>query len=78
MNKSVFGKPLEDVRQHRTIKLVETERGRKYLVSNQNYDTKKFFTETLLAIDMRKTQILIYNSVYLGLPMSDPVKTVMN
>ena len=47
MNKSVFGKPLEDVRQHRTIKLIETERGRKYLVSNPNYDTNKSFLQKI-------------------------------
>ena len=53
MNNVVFGKTMEYVRKHRNIKLVTTERRRNYLVSEPNYQTKKFFTENLLAIDMR-------------------------
>ena len=50
-----FGKTMENVRKHRDIKLVATERRRSYLVSEANYDSAKFFTEHLLAIEMRKT-----------------------
>ena len=59
MNNAVFGKTMENVRKHRNIKLVTTERKRNYLVLEPNYHTKKIFTETLLAIEMRKSQILI-------------------
>ena len=45
---------MENVRKHRDIKLVTTERRRNYLVSEQNYQTKKFLTENLLAIEMEK------------------------
>ena len=51
----------------RIIKLVTTERRRDYLVSEPNYHTTKFFTENSLAIEMRKTQILMKKSVYLSL-----------
>ena len=50
---------MEIVRKHRNIKLLKTERRRKYLLSEPNYHTTKFFSENLLAIDMRKTQILM-------------------
>ena len=43
------------MRKHRNIKLVTTERRRNYLVSEPNYHTTKYFTENLLAIEMRKT-----------------------
>ena len=59
-------------------KLVTTERRRKYLVSESNYHTTKFFTENLLAREMRKFQILMNQYVYLGLSMLDPSKTVMH
>ena len=77
MNNAVFGKTMENVRKHRDIKLVTTERRRNYLVSEPNYHTTKFFTENLLAIEMRKTQILMNKSVYLALPLLDLIKTVM-
>ena len=54
-------------KKRRIIKLVTTERRRDYLVSEPNYHTTKFFTENSLAIEMRKTQILMKKSVYLSL-----------
>ena len=54
MNNAVFGKTMENVRKHRDIKLVTTERKRNYLVSEQNYHTTKFFTENLLASEMKR------------------------
>ena len=52
MNNAVFGKTME-MQENRDIKLVTTER-RNYLVSESNYHTTKFFTEHLLAIEMKK------------------------
>ena len=65
------------MRNHRNIKLVTTERRRNYLVSEPNYHTTKFFTKSLSAIEMRKTQILMNKPVYLGLSILDLSKTVM-
>ena len=45
---------LENVRNHRDIKLVTTERRRNDLVSEQNYHTATFYTENLFAIEMKK------------------------
>ena len=42
--------------ENRDIKLVTTERRRNYLVSEPNYHTTKFFTENVLAIEMKKKQ----------------------
>ena len=38
MNNSVFGKTIENVRNHRDIKLVTTNERRRNLVSEPNYD----------------------------------------
>ena len=44
MNNAVSGKSMENVRKHRDIKLVTTERRRHYLVSKANRHDTKFFT----------------------------------
>ena len=76
MNNAVFGKTMENMRKDRNIKLVTTERRRNYSVPEPNYHTK-FFTENLLAIEMRKTQRSMNKPVYLGLSILDLSKTVM-
>ena len=58
LDNAVFRKTMENVRKHRYIKLVTTERKRNYLVSDPNYHTTKFFTENLLAIEMKKLKYL--------------------
>ena len=68
---------MENVIKNGNIKLVTTERKRNYLVSEPNYHTTKFFTEIVFAIEMRKTQIFMIKSVYLGLSILDLSKTVM-
>ena len=68
-------KTIENMRKHRNI--VTTEKKRNYLVSEPNYHTKKFFTEDLLAIEMRKTAILMNKSAYLGLSILNLTKTII-
>ena len=46
-------------------------------MSEPNYHGIKFFTENLLPIKMRKTQILKNKSFYLGLSILDLHKTIM-
>ena len=43
MNNAVFGKTMENVRKHRDIKLVTTDRRRNPLVSEPNYHKTKYF-----------------------------------
>ena len=59
MNNAVFGKTMGNKRKHRVITLVTTERRTNYLVSEPNLDVTKFFKEKLLAIQTKKTGILM-------------------
>ena len=77
MNNSVFGKTMENVRNHRDIKLVTTNGRRKKLVSEPNYHTSKHFSENLMAIEMRKTKVVMNKPVYLGQAILDISKTLM-
>ena len=54
INNAGFGKTIENVRKHRDIKLVTTEAKRNYIVSEPIYHTTTFFSENLLALEMKK------------------------
>ena len=74
LNNVVFGKTMENMRKQKNINLITAEMKRNYLVSEPNYHTRNFFTETLLAIEIGETQILINKAVYLGLLILDRSK----
>ena len=67
MNNAILGKNMKNVRKHGNTKHVITERRRNYLASEPNYHTTKIFTENILVIEIRKTQILINQPIYLCL-----------
>ena len=54
MNNAVFRKTMENVRKHRDIKFVTTDKRRNQLASEPNYHTTKYFSENLMAIEMKK------------------------
>ena len=45
MNNFLFGKTMENIRNHRDIKLVTSDKRRKRLVSEPNYHSHKKFSE---------------------------------
>ena len=67
MNNAVFGKTMENVRKHRDIKLVTTDKKRSKLVSEPNYHTMNHILENLSIIEMRRTKVKMYKPIYLGL-----------
>ena len=67
MNNAVFGKTMENVRKHRNIILVTTDKRRNRLVSEPNYHTTKWFSEKLLAFETKKTKVKMNKPIYLGL-----------
>ena len=68
---------MENVRKYRDIKVVTTEAKRNYFVSKLNYHITIFFTENLLAIEMKKAQAFMNKPVYLGLRMLEISKIVI-
>ena len=77
MNNVVFGKTMENVRKHRDIKLVTTDKRRNQLVSEPNYHTTKWFSEKLVAIKMKKAKVKMNKPVYLRLSILEISKTLM-
>ena len=77
MNNAVFGKTMENIRKHRDIKLVTTERKRSKLVSEPNYHTINYISEDLSIIEMNKTRVKMNKPKCLGLSILDISKTLM-
>ena len=68
---------MENLRKHRDINLVTTQRRGNYFVAKPNYHTTKFYTGYLLAIEKKKTEILMNSPVYLGLLILELSKILM-
>ena len=77
MNNLVFGKPMENIRKHRNIKLVMTEE--KYLrtVMKQNFKSGVLFGENLMGCEMGKMKVVMNKPVYLSQAILDLSKIVM-
>ena len=68
---------MENVRNHKDIKLVTSDKRRKRLVSEPNYHTSKEFSEHLMAIEVKKAKIKMSKPIYLGMSTLDISKTLM-
>ena len=77
MNNFVFRKTMENVRKHRYIKLVTTDKRRNQIVSEPDYHTTKWFSENLLAIEIKKTKVKMNQPMYLRLSILHISKTLM-
>ena len=77
MNNFVFRKTMENVRNHRDIKLATSEKRRKRLVSESSYHSCKKFSDHLMATEMKKTRVKMNKPLYLGMSILDISKTLM-
>ena len=77
MNNSVFGKTMGNIRKHREIKLVTTDKKRSTLVSEPNYHTINLISEDLSIIEMKKTKVKMNKLIYLSLSILEISKILM-
>ena len=77
MNNAVFGKTMENIRKHKNIKLVTTNKKRNKLVSEPHYRTINYISEDLSIIEMNKTRVKMNKPIYLGLSILDISKILM-
>ena len=77
INNSVFGKTMENVRNYRDVKLVTTDKRRKWLVSEPNYHTHKEISEHLMEIEMQKTKVKMTKPIYLDMWILDISKILI-
>ena len=77
MNNAVFGITMEDIKKHRDIKLVMTDKKRSKLVSEPNYHTMNYISENLSVIEMKRTKVKMNKPIHLGLSILEISKTLM-
>jgi len=77
MNNSVFGKNMENIRNRVDIRLRTDDKSAEKLVSKPNYKRTTIFTENLVAVRMKKTELVFNKPVYLGMSILDISKILM-
>ena len=77
MNNSVFGKTMENIRNHRDIKLVNNKE--KYLktVMKTNFKSGTLLGPDLMGCEMAKIKVVMNKPVYLGQAILDLSKIIM-
>ena len=78
MNNAIFGKTMENVKKHRDIKLLTTDKRRNQFASEPNYHATKYFSEKLLAIEMEETKVKMNKLVYLIISVLHISKTLIH
>ena len=74
---SIYGKTVQNDRNHRDIRLVTTEAKRNKLASELNYQSTKCISKHLLVMEMKKTEVKINKPIYLGQVVLYLSKTLM-
>ena len=77
MINSVFGKAMENIRNHKDMKIVTSELKYQRYVMKPNFKDGYPFSKDLFAVEMGKTEIKMNKPVYLGQAILDLSKTLM-
>ena len=77
MNNSVFGKTMESIRNSVNIKLVNDRKKAEKLSAKPNFKHCNIFSENLVAIHTKRTELKFDKPVYLGMSILDISKTLM-
>ena len=77
MNNAVLGKTMENIRKHRDIKLVTTDKRRNKLVLEPKYHTINYISEDLSITEMNKTKVKMNKLLYLGLSILEINKLLL-
>jgi len=68
---------MENIRNRVDLRLRKSEKSAEKLVSKPNYERTTIFCEDLVAVHMKKTELVFNKPVYLGMSILDISKTLM-
>ena len=77
MNNSVFGKTMENVRNHIDYRMCYDENQHRKLVAKINYDGTTQYNEVLVGVSLKKTKIKLNKAIYVGAAILDISKVIM-
>ena len=77
MKNLVFGKTMDNVRNHRYIRVVTSDKRRSILASEPNYHSSKYISKDLMIMEIRKVEVKMNKPICLGQAILDISKTLM-
>ena len=77
LNNSFYGKTMENVRNHRDIRLVNNENRRSKLASEPTDHGTKYISENLLIVEMKQCEVCMNKQLSLGQAILDYSKMLM-
>jgi hypothetical protein len=76
-NNSVFGKTMENVRKRKEVKFPSTEKQLRKLTASPRWCDLRIFKETLAALEMKKTSVVLNKPVFTGFTVLELSKLLM-
>ncbi|XP_018378038.1 PREDICTED: DNA polymerase-like, partial [Trachymyrmex cornetzi] len=70
MNNAVFGKTMENVRDHVDVRLITRWDGRygaEAMIAKPNFHSRSIFSENLVAVELRKLEVKMNKPIYIGM-----------
>ena len=71
MNNAVYGKTMENVRNHMDFELVHKQERIQKCINNPNYKSRHIINENLVGVEKIKTSITLDKPIYLGMSILD-------